>query len=123
MDQSPPDQATDTPPFPLVDLPLDILLRVVKALDERTVSPTFPRGPSDDLLNLSCTNKWFARICRPLIWRSIHYQPLIPGGPHPTTYRRARGLKALTEIVQSGSIQVQELSVDMTAGFLLMRSA
>ncbi|GAA5825750.1 hypothetical protein JCM5353_001409 [Sporobolomyces roseus] len=112
----------DTPPFPLIDLPLDILLRVVKSVDERNTSPTFPRGPSDDLLNLSCTNKWFARICRPLIWRSIHYQPLIPGGPHPTAYRQARSLKALREIIQGGSIQVQELSVDMTAGFLLMRS-
>ncbi|GAA5849640.1 hypothetical protein JCM3766R1_003310 [Sporobolomyces carnicolor] len=98
-------------PFRLVDLPYEIVLRVVHAVDERDRSPTFPHGPSDSLLALSLTNRWFAKICRPLKFRSIHYAPLAPG-PHPRAYRQARSLAALNQLVVADSeIKVQQLSI------------
>lgn len=98
-------------PFRLVDLPYEIVLRVVHAVDERDRSPTFPHGPSDSLLALSLTNRWFAKICRPLKFRSIHYAPLAPG-PHPRAYRQARSLAALNQLVVADSeIEVQQLSI------------
>ncbi|GAA5933959.1 uncharacterized protein JCM15063_000516 [Sporobolomyces koalae] len=109
--------------FPLAELPYEIVIRIVHAVDERDSSPTFPAGPSDDLLALSATNKWFSRICRPLLWRSIKYVPLAPG-PHPLEFRKARSLQALSSMVRDTArepIRVQQLSVELAAGFFLLR--
>ncbi|GAA5998692.1 uncharacterized protein JCM10292_007163 [Rhodotorula paludigena] len=60
--------------FRLTDLPDEIQLVVVQHVDERDPSPTFPRGPSRELLNLSRTSRFFHGVCSPLIWRSVHYR-------------------------------------------------
>ncbi|GAA6061650.1 hypothetical protein JCM10212_002527 [Sporobolomyces blumeae] len=106
--------------FRLTDLPHEVLLTIVKAVDEREPSPTFPRGPGDDLLNLSFTNRWFRSICRPLIWTSIRYKPTLPG-PRPNGYREARSLRALNDLLDGPgeSIKVQHLSVELSVDFLL----
>lgn len=108
--------------FALAELPFEIVLRIVHAVDERDSSPTFPRGPSDSLLALASVNRWFSKICRPLIFRSIKYQPLAPG-PHPPQFRQARSLKALLTILRESKepIRVQELSIEQTASFFLLR--
>ncbi|GAA5869971.1 hypothetical protein JCM16303_001855 [Sporobolomyces ruberrimus] len=108
--------------FALAELPFEIVLRIVHAVDERDSSPTFPRGPSDSLLALASVNRWFSKICRPLIFRSIKYQPLAPG-PHPPQFRQARSLKALLTILRESTepIRVQELSIEQTASFFLLR--
>ncbi|GAA6009289.1 hypothetical protein JCM11491_004259 [Sporobolomyces phaffii] len=109
-------------PFPLAQLPYEIVLRIVRAVDERDLSPTFPRGPSDALLALSSTSRSFHSICRPLVFRSIKYTPLAPG-PHPPDYRRARGLKALADLVRDSPepIKVQQLSIEQSDSFFLLR--
>ncbi|GAA5946417.1 hypothetical protein JCM3765_000233 [Sporobolomyces pararoseus] len=108
--------------FPLSELPYEIVLRIVQAVDERDPSPTFPRGPSDSLLSLSSVNRWFSNICRPLIWRSINYTPLAPG-PHPPAYRQSRNLRALNQILresqQTRPIKVQELAIEEVGYFFV----
>ncbi|GAA5898640.1 uncharacterized protein JCM6883_003376 [Sporobolomyces salmoneus] len=104
--------------FPLTELPYEILLRIVHAVDERDPSPTFPRGPSDSLLSLSAVNRWFSKICRPLIFRSVHYVPMATTSPHPAEYRKSRNLESFVKLIKEceaqgmDPIKVQQLSIE-----------
>ncbi|BGP38342.1 hypothetical protein JCM10450v2_002290 [Rhodotorula kratochvilovae] len=97
------------PAFRLLDLPDELQLLIVHAVDERDPSPTFPCGPSSDLLALSQTSTWFHTVCRPLIWRSIRYTPASPF--RPPDYRERRNLSALWEILHARAAQQNPLPI------------
>lgn len=89
--------------FRLLDLPVEVILLVVEHVDERAHSSSFPLGPPEDLLRLSETCKFFAGCCRPLIWKAISYNPLMPNSARlraTAPYRRSRSMQALNEIVR-----------------------
>lgn len=95
-----------TPPFRLLDLPVEIVLLVIDHLDERCYSASFPCGPGRDLLRLSETSRFFLSACRPRIWSAISYAPVRPKELVSSEFRQSRGLSALNQIV--GRCQVQE---------------
>ncbi|GAA5911518.1 hypothetical protein JCM6882_000525 [Rhodosporidiobolus microsporus] len=118
---SPPPPPLD--PFPLLDLPQEVILAIVHHADERNPSPTFPSGPSDTLLALSQINRWFRSVCDPLVWRSVSYRPT--SHLRPATWRAKRDLRALRDLVvarqqggQGGgggvrpTLPIMQLSVD-----------
>jgi hypothetical protein len=122
---SPPSLAP-LPPFPLLQLPQEVILHIIYLLDERLISPTFPAGPSTDLLNLSQVNNWFNACCRPLIWRSVKYKP--EHKRRPIEWRRKRGLRALREIVKAAEesqrpFKVLQFSVDDPANDEVIEAA
>lgn len=84
--------------FPLLDLPSEIILVVIAHVDERNLSPTFPTGPSPELLNLASTNRKFNELCRPLIWRTVRYTPATHF--RPTEYREMRSLATFWDILR-----------------------
>ncbi|GAA5829287.1 hypothetical protein JCM11251_004993 [Rhodosporidiobolus azoricus] len=98
LDTSPsPPSPPPVNPFPLLNLPQEILLAIVHQADERIPSPTFPSGPSSDLLALSAVNRFFHAVCSPLVWRSISYRPA--STYRPEEWRRKRDLRALSDLV------------------------
>ncbi|BGP14307.1 hypothetical protein JCM10213_004434 [Rhodosporidiobolus nylandii] len=112
---SPAPGADDTPPFRLLDLPQELIVAIVHALNERDPSPTFPSGPSTDLLSLAATSRWFNAVCQPLVWRSVRYKPeeLI----RPVEWRRTRDLRSLRELLrkreeQGGTLPIVQLSLE-----------
>ncbi|GAA6000525.1 hypothetical protein JCM10207_008052 [Rhodosporidiobolus poonsookiae] len=93
-----PDPSLPQPsPFRLLDLPTEVILTIITAVDERDPSPTFPAGPPTDLLNLSLTSRWFHSLCHPLVWRSIRYTP--EDEYRPAEWREKRDLQALRSLI------------------------
>lgn len=85
-------------PFPLFDLPPELVHQIILHCDERPRdNPTFPVGPSIDLLNLRSTSRYFDALCRPLVWQSVRYVP--ETGLRPEAFRARRGLKALRNLL------------------------
>ncbi|SCV74142.1 BQ2448_6574 [Microbotryum intermedium] len=68
---------TERQVFPILQLPPEILLSVIQHVDvgTRSSSPTFPCGPSKELLHLSEASTYLHTLCRPLIWRSVNWEP------------------------------------------------
>ncbi|GAA6049021.1 hypothetical protein JCM3770_005443 [Rhodotorula araucariae] len=98
-----------TPAFRLLDLPDELQLLVVQAVDVRDPSPTFPCGPSPELLALAQTSSWFYDVCRPLIWRSVRYTPASPF--RPQEYRNRRNLAQLADLLETRAGQQSPLPV------------
>ncbi|GAA5976689.1 hypothetical protein JCM11641_005662 [Rhodosporidiobolus odoratus] len=99
----------DPSPFRLPDLPQEVVLLIIHHLDQRTPSPTFPSGPSTDLLSLSLSSKWFHAVCDALVWRSVDYSR----AHHYASdeYRQARHLNSLHEIILNRANQGRTLPV------------
>lgn len=105
----PADMCTTPTPFRLLDLPDELKLAVVAFVDERDPSPTFPSGPSTELLALSATSRWFHAVCRPLIWRSLRFVP--DNVLRPVHYRRKRDMRALRHLVETRARQGAPLPI------------
>ncbi|GAA5867214.1 hypothetical protein JCM1840_004989 [Sporobolomyces johnsonii] len=104
------------PVFPLLDLPQEVLLSIVAAVDQRDSSPTFPEGPSEDLLALSRVNRWFHKVSFPRVWRSVRWTN--PGRLRPARYLAARSLVAFKAILEARTdpFPIQEFSVEDPTG-------
>ncbi|TNY22405.1 hypothetical protein DMC30DRAFT_149449 [Rhodotorula diobovata] len=105
----PADMCTTPTPFRLLDLPDELKLAVVAFVDERDPSPTFPSGPSTELLALSATSRWFHAVCRPLVWRSLRFVP--DNVLRPVHYRRKRDMRALRHLVETRARQGAPLPI------------
>jgi len=95
--------------FRLLDLPDELKLHVVHLVDERDPSPTFPSGPSSELLNLSATSRFFHSVCKPLVWRSVNFVP--DSVLRPRAYRKKRDMRALEALLRTRADQQQALPV------------
>lgn len=85
-------------PFPLFELPPELVHQIILHCDERPRdNPTFPVGPSLDLLNLRSTSRYFDALCRPLVWQSVRFEP--ETGLRPEAFRARRGLRALRDLL------------------------
>lgn len=83
--------------FPLLDLPLELILHVIRQTEDyRHFNDSFPSGANDDLIHLSATSKLFNSLCRPLVWTSVNYKP--PKGPRSKAYQQRRNLQELVAI-------------------------
>ncbi|GAA5914737.1 hypothetical protein JCM8208_000686 [Rhodotorula glutinis] len=108
-------QATQAPvpehraAFRLLDLPDELKLLVVTLVDMRDPSPTFPSGPSSELLALSATSRFFHTVCQPLKWRSVNFVP--DNVLRPRAYRKKRDMRALEHILRTRADQQQPLPV------------
>ncbi|SGY47042.1 BQ5605_C001g00489 [Microbotryum silenes-dioicae] len=131
-----PDKEPQPAVFPILQLPPEILLCVIKSVDvgTRAISPTFPCGPSRELLCLSETSVYLHTLCRPLIWRSVNWEPqsIRPPSRRPrqviedveaareyaarVTRWKVRGMRSLLELMQEakestrGPIKIKALS-------------
>lgn len=97
-------EEVDVPPFPLDQLPLEIVHHLVRCCDERPTSSSFPCGPSEDLLNLSATNVFFYNHCRPRIWRSIAHKGQTKASPRTEEWLQMRSLEGLLSIMQDSNV-------------------
>ncbi len=100
-DPQPPSALDEILPFPLLDLPVEIVLLVISHVDERDYSASFPCGPPNDLLRLSETSRFFLSACRPRIWSAISYAPIPAKQLATPEYRHSRSLSTLNEIVRA----------------------
>ncbi|GAA5834820.1 hypothetical protein JCM9279_007118 [Rhodotorula babjevae] len=95
--------------FRLLDLPDELKLHVAHLVDERDPSPTFPSGPSAELLALSATSRFFHAVCKPLVWRSVNFVP--DSVLRPRAYRKKRDMRALEALLRTRADQQQPLPV------------
>ncbi|GAA5921364.1 hypothetical protein JCM3775_003009 [Rhodotorula graminis] len=96
-------------PFRLLDLPAELVVHVAHLVDERDPSPTFPSGPSSELLALSATSRFFHAVCQPLKWRSVKFVP--DTVLRPRAYRKKRDMRALEAILRTRAHQQQPLPI------------
>lgn len=92
-------------PFPLLDLPLELVLHILRCLDERSsaTEASFPSGPPTELLHLAATSTFFYQQCRPRIWRSIRFEAQL-GGMRPEAWVQRRSLRELVRIMQGSKV-------------------
>lgn len=91
--------------FPLSNLPTEVILHIVRCLDERPSSSSFPPGPSVDLLALSACSTFFYATCRPLVWRSISFEADL-GGMRPESWIERRSLKTLRDLMRESKVVI-----------------
>ncbi|KAM0788401.1 hypothetical protein ACM66B_001539 [Microbotryomycetes sp. NB124-2] len=94
----------NVPPFvfDLSQCPVEIVLNILALVDERQPLANFPAGPSEDLLNLSLTNKFFNRHCRPVVWKSVRYRSTI-GTVILPEFQQRRSLSQLLTLIDESS--------------------
>ncbi|KAK4051833.1 hypothetical protein OIV83_002538 [Microbotryomycetes sp. JL201] len=103
--------------FDLSQLPVEIVLKILALVDERQPLANFPAGPSEDLLNLSLTNKFCYHYCRPLVWKSVRYRSTT-GTVTTPEFQRRRNLAQLLDLLNSsitsshGPLPIRALSFE-----------
>ncbi|KAM0754940.1 hypothetical protein T439DRAFT_322000 [Meredithblackwellia eburnea MCA 4105] len=96
-------------PFPLLQLPPELVINIVNLADSRKDWDDWPSGVSSHFLALSETNSFFRDLARPRIWHSLHYQSLRRDRVRPSEYRRRRGLRALAAIIDEAEQRGEQL--------------